>query len=54
MDEDRIEELQRHLDFVRSFYQIAGDWGDSPYAKLNELVRFLETELKQHAGPKTD
>ena len=44
--ENRIQELQRHLEFSRSFYKIAGDWGDIPYMRLNDLVRFFEDELK--------
>ena len=47
MNEQRIEELQRHLEFARSFYEIAGDWGDIPYGKLNALVEYFEEELKQ-------
>jgi len=43
--EDRIKELQSHLEFVRSFYKIAGDWGDIPYMRLNALVEYFEDEL---------
>lgn len=43
--EERIEELKRHLEFARSFYKIAGDWGDIPYGKLNALVEYFEDEL---------
>ena len=46
-EEDRIEELKRHLEFVRSIYSVAGDWGDVPYGRLNALVEYFEEELKQ-------
>jgi hypothetical protein len=46
MDE-RKEELERLIQFTRSLYDIAGDWGDVQYGKLNELVRFLEAELDE-------
>lgn len=45
MNEQIIEKLQRHLEFARSFYEIAGDWGDIPYGKLNALVEYFEDEL---------
>jgi len=44
--EYKIKELQSHLDFVRSFYKIAGDWGDIPYMRLNALVEYFEDQLK--------
>jgi len=44
--EYKIKELQSHLEFVRSFYKIAGDWGDIPYMRLNALVEYFEDQLK--------
>ena len=46
MDEQKIKELQSHLDFARSFYKIAGDWGDIPYMRLNAMVEYFKEELK--------
>ena len=53
MDEDKIEDLKEHLKFSRSLYDIAGDWGDIPYAKLNAMVRYFEEELKKHDSNKS-
>ena len=44
--EYKIKELQSHLEFVRSFYKIAGDWGDIAYMRLNALVEYFEEEIK--------
>ena len=43
----KVKELQSHLEFVRSFYKIAGDWGDIPYMRLNALVEYFEEQIKE-------
>ena len=45
--EFKVKELQSHLEFVRSFYKIAGDWGDIPYMRLNALVEYFEEQIKE-------